>query len=49
MNEKQGRTAQVRANVTPDEAVKIRELASADGRTISAFVRRVLLDLSAPK
>jgi hypothetical protein len=49
MDEKQGCTAQVRANVTPDEAVKVQELALADGRTVSAFLRRVLRDVIATK
>jgi hypothetical protein len=49
MNEKQGCTAQVRANVTPKEAVKVQELALADGRTVSAFVRRLLVDAIATK
>lgn len=49
MNDNQACTSQVKAYTTQAEAKAICELAHADGRTVSAFVRRLLVDAIATK
>ena len=49
MNDNEACTSQVKAYTTQAEAKVIWDLARADGRTVSAFVRRVLLDVIATK